>query len=318
MGSSNAQIADRSGTDAAQARLRGYNQQLSGAQDLVGNVGTGGMSTAQALQQAAGRGQGATDALLTSGLSGSRIASESVASDPILGQLFGKGGALSSALGKEQELQNQGFQLKPEDRSMYGQASGDIARLFGQQEQSAAQSLANRGLAAGPSGAAGVTFSGLAGNKNEQLAKAQMGIMQQRFQNTMNQIGQQQQFASQLAGQAGQNIQNQYGRQLQGAQYGQGTLSEGLNQERNTQAHQQDINNEIYKQQQESSFGNKLGGVLGGALGMGVGALTGGLGAAAGGKLAGSIFGANPSSGSAPKPQANRYGGYGNTPYGPY
>ncbi len=61
------------------------------------------------------------------------------------------------------------------------------------------------------------------------LAQAQQQIMQQRFQNTMNQIGQQQQFLGSLnqqnnqaagnyAQQGANDINQQYGRQLQGAE----------------------------------------------------------------------------------------------------
>jgi hypothetical protein len=153
----------------------------------------------------------------TDASTGSQLATDAVQNNGILGQLFGQGGALSGAIGKENQLQNQGYQLTPEDQTMYGQASGDVARLFGQQENSAANNLAMRGLASAPTGAAGATFSGLAGNKNEMLAKAQQQIMQQRYQNTQQQIQQQQQFISQLGGQAQNAIQGQYNRQLQGS-----------------------------------------------------------------------------------------------------
>lgn len=128
----------------------------------------------------------------------------------MLGQSRGLYGQQGDILSK---LQNQGFQLTPEDQTMYGQSSGDIARLFGGQENKTAQNLASRGLSS--SGAAGAAFSGLAGNQNEQLANAQQNIMQQRFQNTMNQIGQQQQFMSSLNGQNNQ-LQGSLGNQASG------------------------------------------------------------------------------------------------------
>lgn len=186
-----------------------------------------------------GAAQGYIDMLASDPLTGSKLATEQVQSSPLFGQLFGQGGALSSALSKEQELQNKGFQLTPEDQEMYGQASGNIARLFGQQEQSAAQSLADRGLAAAPSGAAGALFSGLAGNKNEQLARAQMNIMQNRFQNTMQRIQQQQQFAAQLGGQAQTAVQSQFGRNQAGVEgrrqglMGQAQLEQSQNNAQN-------------------------------------------------------------------------------------
>lgn len=119
--------------------------------------------------------------------------------------LFGQGG-LNEQLGKEQQtLASQGFQLTPEDREAYGQASGDIARLFGGQEQQAAQALARRGLGAASSGAAGAAFSGLAGNKNEMLAKQQMQIANQRMENTRARLADTRNMMSQL-GQQGFNM----------------------------------------------------------------------------------------------------------------
>lgn len=73
------------------------------------------------------------------------------------------------------------FQLQPDDYQAYGEASGDIARMFGSQEQSLAESLASRGLASAPSGTAQAQFSGLMGNKFEQLGKLQHQIAQDRI-----------------------------------------------------------------------------------------------------------------------------------------
>lgn len=113
-------------------------------------------------------------------------------------------------------LQNQGFQLTPGDQTQYGQESGQIARQMGQQQNSAANDLAQRGLSS--SGAAGATFSGLQGTQNEMLGQAQQQIAQQRYQNTMNQIGQQQQFIGQLNAQNNQGANNS-------ASYGQNALN---------------------------------------------------------------------------------------------
>lgn len=102
--------------------------------------------------------------------------------------LFGEGG-LQSQLGAEgKDLASRGFQLTQDDREAYGQVSGDVARMFGQQEQDATRALARRGLASASSGAAGATFSGLAGNKNEMLAKSQMQIAQNRMDNTQKRL----------------------------------------------------------------------------------------------------------------------------------
>lgn len=171
-------------------------------------------------------------------------------------QLGQNQGYLDTAQNKEQDLQNQGFKLQPQDIEAYGQASGDISRMFGAQGNQAANDLAMRGLSSAPSGAAGATFSGLAGNQNEMLAKAQMDIANQRMQNTMQRIGQQQNFVNSLQGNqnnlrgqaantnaqtgginaqtaginqslgnfAGQQVQDQFGRNLAGVQNYQGML----------------------------------------------------------------------------------------------
>lgn len=203
---------------------------------------------------------------------GSQFATEQVQKNPILGQLFGQQGLMGQEIGKEQELQKQGFNLTPEDKTMYGQMSGDIARQFGQQSEKAAQNLASRGLSS--SGAAGAAFSGLAGNQNEMLAQAQQQIAQQRFQNTMKQIGQQQQFIGQLGGQAGQAINQQFGRQLAGAQEQRAGLESaaGLQQKQG--------------QLEQQAAGPGLLGTIGGALTGGLGSLAGGIGTG----LAGGLF----------------------------
>lgn len=180
---------------------------------------------------------------------GSAMATDQVQNNPILGQLYGQGGQMGKDLSTQNDqtsrlnkLQDQGFNLTPEDRSMYGQMSGDITRQFGQQGNQAAQGLAMRGLGAAPSGAAEATFSGLAGNQNEMLAKAQQNIMQQRHQNTMQQIGQQQQFIgnmmnhnAQMGGQAENAIQGQFGRNAEGIKQQQGALATaaGITNDRN-------------------------------------------------------------------------------------
>ncbi len=194
----------------------GFDTGPKAAAGAFGGSGLEGMGNYVGSDPAQAAAQGKMDQMTTGSDTGSQFASNQVQNDPILGSLFGKSGAMNNAIGKEQELQNQGFQLKPEDQTMYGQMSGNIARQFGQQGNKTANSLASRGLSS--SGAAGAAFSGLAGNQNEQLAGAQQDIAQQRFQNTMKQIGQQQQFIGQLSGQAGNDINQQYGRQLAGAQ----------------------------------------------------------------------------------------------------
>lgn len=162
--------------------------------------------------------------LATDPISGSRLATEQVQTSPLLAQLFGQGGALERANSEEQELASRGFSLQPEDHEAYGQASGNIARMFGQQENNLAQSLADRGLAQGASGSAMAGFAGLQGNKNEQLAQSQMAIAQNRMQTNMARLNATRSYLSGLGNQAIGAVDDQYNRQLQGAQFNrQGT-----------------------------------------------------------------------------------------------
>jgi hypothetical protein len=112
-----------------------------------------------------------------------------VASNPYLSSIFGQGGAMQGAAQDAERLRNTGFSLQPQDYQAYGQASNELARLFGSQESDLANSLANRGFGNAASGTAGAAFTGLQGNKNEQLARAQMGIANARMnfaQNALN------------------------------------------------------------------------------------------------------------------------------------
>lgn len=275
-------------------------------QNILNQVGSGKMSLQDAMnntnlsqEQQSQLGQ----ALAFDPRTGSQYATNQVQQNPILGQLFGQGGEFSRAIGKEQELQNQGYQLTPEDQTLYGQASGNIARQYGQAGNDLAQQLAARGLSS--SGAAGAQFSGLAGSQNEQLAQAQQNIMQQRFQNTLNQIQQQQNFINQLGGQAGTDIQQQYGRQLAGQQQGQAQQEAAANQATNQYraalggqhlglaSEQQKIG------QQSPTFGQMLGAGLGqsafsagAAPGQVISGAAGGAGSGAGSKASAAFMGA--------------------------
>lgn len=159
---------------------------------------------------------GARSAITSDPFAAQKLASEQVQRDPILGQLFGKGASFEKAAAEEANLRDRGYTLQPEDYEAYGQASDQIARMFGQAENSLAQSLANRGLAGAGGGAAMSQFSGLMGNKNEQLANQQRQIAQQRMQmnldrlnstrsylNNMGQLGAQQANTIRQANQAG-------------------------------------------------------------------------------------------------------------------
>jgi len=221
-----------------------------------------------------------------------QFATDKVQNNPILGQYFGKGGALDRTNTEEQRLASQGYKLQPEDYEAYGQASGDIARQFGQQESGLAESLASRGLASGGSSVAGREYSGLQGNKNEMLAKAQTDIANKRMQNTMERLNQTRNFMSQL-GQQGQNaLQNQYDNALSSRKETMAERTGAVDLEQRRQQMEQDQVNKQF-QQQEDTRGPGLGGVLGGIAGGLTGAFTGGLGTAVGKGLGNSMFDVN-------------------------
>ncbi len=230
---------------------------------------------------------------------GTKYATSQVQDNPLLSEAFGEGGLLSRMGQEEQNLANTGFNLTNEDHTAYGQASGDIARMFGQQEQSLAQTLANRGLGTGKAGAAVSGFSGLQGNKYEQLGKAQMDIAQRRYQDNMQRLHQTRQQIMGLTGQGGQELANQYARNTGGAQlqYNQGQ-QQANNDFRQKGAEQDQANTGF--QQEIQTAGPSLGDVLGG-IGSGVvGGLTGGLGTAFGGAAGQAVFG-----------KKDQYGNYG-------
>jgi hypothetical protein len=160
--------------------------------------------------------QGYVNTLFSDPRTASLAATEQVQNNPILGQLFGKGGALERTNAEEQQLASRGYSLQPEDYEAYGQMSDELARQFGAQEQNAAQAMANRGLGSSASGQAGTLFSGLQGNKFEQLAKAQRDVADKRMQMNMQRLTNTRNFMSQLGQQGAGAIQDQYGRNTQG------------------------------------------------------------------------------------------------------
>lgn len=213
------------------------------------------------------------DAQATGATTGSNYATQQVQGNPLLsqgleamkGQLQTGQGLQSSQMGQLDKLQNQGFNLTQGDRTQYGQEAGNIARQFGQQGNQLANSLASRGLSS--SGAAGAAFSGLAGNQNEMLSQAQQSIAQQRYQNTMSQIGQTQNFlgslnsqnnnaAGQLAGQGAQDIQQQYGRQLSGAQNTQNGMAQASGLQNQANNMQNDYNTKAQDFEQKNKPAN--------------------------------------------------------------
>lgn len=153
--------------------------------------------------------------------------------------LFGQGGLQSRMAQEGKDLESRGFQLTQGDREAYGQTAGDVSRLFGQQEQSAAASLARRGLGSGASGAAGATFSGIKGNKNEMLAQAQTQIAQKRMADTQQRLQANRAMQAQLADQGVGFQRQRYGDRERNVQNAYG-MERDLNQEnRQTLADQQ-------------------------------------------------------------------------------
>lgn len=131
---------------------------------------------------------------------GPQQASQEVMADPRFAALFDeKTGQLGSALSEASNLQSRGYSLQPEDYEAYGQASGDIARMFGSAESGLAQALAARGLSR--SGAAPRAFMTSQGNKMEQLAKLQTNIAQKRMDTNMQRLNQTRNYINQLTGQ---------------------------------------------------------------------------------------------------------------------
>lgn len=161
-------------------------------------------------------------------ITGMDTATKYVQGNALTKGVYGEGGLQSQLSGLQSQLLNEGknlsdtgFGLSQGDREAYGQVSGDIARMFGQQENQTAQSLNRRGLGGASSGAAGAAFSGLSGNKNEMLARAQTDIAQKRMADTQNRLAQNRQFIaqnsqiqSQLANQGMGLAQNQFDNQL--------------------------------------------------------------------------------------------------------
>ncbi len=282
-----AQLNEQNGVNGSQFlanRLNDYAQGNLSSSDVLNtatrNYGSGDLTGSERT--------GLMNALATGATTGSKFAREQVMGDPTQAGLYGQNGQLGNAEGRLSSLENQGYQLTPDDNTLYGQASGQIARNYGQQGNQMAQSLASRGLS--NSGAAGAQFSGLAGNQNEMLAQAQQNIMQQRFQNTLGQIGQQQNFIGQLGGQYGNALQQQYGRQLAGAQNQTGQLAQAAG----AQSGQNNSQNQYNMQAQNFEEQNKpmnavdmVAGAFTGKNGMSVLGMGGGKGQTGGGDTSG-------------------------------
>lgn len=194
-------------------------------------------------------------------------ATSQIQNNPLLSQLFGQKGTMARTGQEEQDLASRGFSLKPEDYEAYGQGAGNIARQFGQSEQSLAQSLSDRGLS--NSGAAGASFSGLQGNKNEQLGGLQRQIANDRMNMNMQRLGQTRNFLGQLGQQASGNINDQFNRELAGSNAANDAAAQRAQLGMQYLGAQQGQANQNLGQQQStghaSNASNILGGVMGGA-----------------------------------------------------
>jgi len=219
---------------------------------------------------------------------------QELSNSPGLNGMFGEGGSFAKAQDEEARLRDQGFQLTPEDREAYGQVSGDITRQFGQQGQNLSQMLAERGLSGAPSGAAGSGFSGLAGNKFEQLAKAQTNIAQQRMQTTMQRLNSNRSYMNSLMNsemEMRESARNRiFNQSMQGRQQGMQETQIGANQQLAARGMEQNQLNTGFEQQQATKSPG-IGSALGGLVGAGVGSLAGGLGTGIGASVGKNLFG---------------------------
>lgn len=212
-GASNAVGDESARTNNAQASNI-YSQYASGQNslgDTLSNIDSKGASSTALLR-----------GLATNPVAGSKLATDQVQGNSILGGLFGKGGQLDQSEQQYSDLAKNGFTLGADEMGAYGQQAGNISRLFGQQGNQSANDLASRGLSS--SGAAGATFSGLAGNQNEMLNQAMNGIRQQKINDTIQRMQQTGSLMANLGQQGASAIQQQYDRQLQGVNQERGVL----------------------------------------------------------------------------------------------
>lgn len=219
--------------------------------------------------------------LFTNPLTGMRAATDQVREGALTSGMFGAGGLLEQRQASEKDLMSRGYSLQPEDHEAYGQASDNIARMFGKSENSLGQALARRGLSTGASGAAVSGFSGLQGNKLEQLAGQQRQIAQARMQSNLQRL-----TAMQAAVNQGQGLaQDATQQQFNANQTGVRSYNDMLKDSAAAGQREQEQENTDF-QQHEATKGPGIGDILGGVATAGLGAFTGGLGTG----LAGSLF----------------------------
>lgn len=215
---------------------------------------------------------------------GSLAATSQIRDNPLLKGHFGEGGLDERLLNEEKDLAARGYKLQPEDFEAYGQASDETARLFGQEESGLSNALASRGLAAGASGAAGVGYSGLQGNKLERLAASQRKIADDRMSMNRQRLNDVRAQALQSGAQAENAIQEQFGRNMTGI----GNYKNNLQNALTVGQMEQGQSNAGFAQQQATQ-GPGIGGILGGLAGAGLGAAAGGIGTGVGSSLGSSI-----------------------------
>ena len=225
---------------AATQALLNYSNGTESSSDVLG-TSLGGNGA----QNAAGQ-QGLMNALATGATTGSQYAAEQVGDNATQNSLYGQNGQLGNTENLINQEEQVGTQLNPTSNTLYGQEAGQIANQFAQQGNQAAQSLASRGLS--DSGAAGATFSGIAGNQNQMLANAQEQIGQQQFSNAQQQLQNNMNYASQLGGQYNNALNQQYGRQLSGAQAQESGLSNAANQTAQANNSQNQYNQSLFNQ----------------------------------------------------------------------
>lgn len=224
---------------------------------------------------------------------GTLVATEQVQNNPLFSGMFGKGGMNDRMMEEEKQLASRGFSLQPEDYEAYGQAAGDTARMFGAEEQNLSQALAARGLASAPSGAAGVGFSGLMGNKSERLASAQRKIADDRMKMNQQRLESVRGFAQKGNALAQQAVGDQFSRNRQGVNDYQTSLKDSVNAAKMMQD-QENTGFEQVEQTRGPSFGEIAMGTLGTAAGAGLGAATGGIGTSLGTAAGIGLGGVNP------------------------
>jgi hypothetical protein len=269
-----AQAMQNKGLDALNSELDLKNNQS--LQNAISNVSQGGsiQDALKSLQASGGDQAALIGALSTAPGAGYNYASQQVANGPLTSQAFGKGGSLASAYGQESDLLKSGYNLQPEDYDAYGQAQSSIGRMFGQQEQNLASSLASRGFGVGGNPAM-AQFSGLQGNKNEMLGQMQQQIAQNRMNTNMQRLAQTRQYIQGMQGLADSAQQNAFNQNMAGQQQRQNLMSSAAGQSTNAYNAQAQAG-EASAAQQFASQGKNLGDALAGGITSGISGFAGG------------------------------------------